>query len=408
MVNIAREGERVSVAVDPVVDVDVHIHERDADLAPYFELPWRRALEAEPVPQSQRNASGERLLDVPGDAPQTIYDPILGDFPEEPHRVTSADVLREDLDRRGIGATIITTGRLLRAGASNDIPYAAALARSYNRYLAERWLDPARGIHGAIMAANQAPDDAAREIARYAAADGFVAVYLAMAGTYPLWGDRSYDPIYAAAQEAGLPVALHGATTVHTVFPYQLHHMPTALAKQALSQPFGALANLTHMATTGVFDRFPRLRVVFHEVGVTWLSLLLGRLDHYWPYLREEAPFLAPRPSERLRGRVFVTTHAFASADAATLRAAMQSIGVEQVMFGSDWPHFDAAAPADLRHLDLPEGDERRILGDTAREVLPATPPAVIPVRIADRRTLLAPASDHAAPDSAAASARKV
>lgn len=354
-------------ATVPIVDADVHIHEPDADLAPYLEMPWRRALEAGPTSQTQRNARGERIFDTPGYHPLTPYDPMLGDFPEEePHRVISPDVLRADMDRRGVDAALVFTGRLLNAASTNDLAYAEALARSYNRYVAERWVDPARGIYAAIMAANQDPVAAAREIERYAAVEGFTAVYLPMAGNYPLWGDRSHDPIFAAAQEADLPVVLQGATTIATVFPYQLHHVQSALAKQALSQPFGALANLTNMVATGVFARFPRLRVVVNDAGVSWLPLLLDRLDHFYPHLREEAPSLAPRPTDHLRGRVSVTTHPLRGSDPAFLAACIQALGASSVLFGSDWPHFDADSPDDARALPLPDDAKRRILGANA------------------------------------------
>ena len=60
------------------------------------------------------------------------------------------------------------------------------------------------------MAANQVPEEAAAEIHHYAGRPGFAAVYLPMAGNYPLWGDRMYRPIFAAAEAAGLPVVLQG------------------------------------------------------------------------------------------------------------------------------------------------------------------------------------------------------
>ena len=59
------------------------------------------------------------------------------------------------------------------------------------------------------MAANQVPEDAAREIETYANVPGFAAVYLPLAGNYPLWGDRMYEPIFVAAESADLPVVFH-------------------------------------------------------------------------------------------------------------------------------------------------------------------------------------------------------
>ncbi len=354
----------------PVIDVDVHIHESYADLEPYFEMPWRRALEG--APAWRPSAAGAQIFDTPGLTPLTSYDPMLGDFPEqEPHLVTSPDILRADLDHRYIDAALIFTGRLLKAATGNDHLYAAALGRAYNRYLSERWVDPQRGIYGAIMAVNQAPEEAAGEIRRYAGQEGLVAVYLPMAGNYPLWGDRSHESIFAAAEEAGLPVVLQGTLTVHTVFPYQLHHLPTALAKQTLSQPFGALANLVSLLTTGVLTRHPNLRVVFTDVGVSWLPFLLERLDHFYPYLRDEVPFLEQPPSEYARRQVYVTTHPLDSGrDPAFTIACLEAIGAGHVLFGSDWPHFDAGSPERVRQLPIAEEAKRQILGGNAAELL--------------------------------------
>ncbi len=362
------------VASATVFDADVHLHELDADLAPYFELPWRRVLEEGGLArEGARAVRGERLLDVPGYWPHTVYDPIMSDFPEaEPRQLTSPDLLRADLDERGTAAALVFPGRLLRAATSTDELYVAAMARAYNRSLAERWVDPARGIYAAIMAANQVPEDAAREIETYAGLPGFAAVYLPLAGNYPLWGDRMYEPIYAAAESANLPVVLQGAITVHPVFPYALHHVPTALAKQTLSQPFGAMANLVHLVTTGVLARHPSLRIVFNDVGLSWLPILLERLDHFYPYLKDEVPFLNGPPSDSIRRQVFVSTHPIGPVLSRTyLAACIDAIGPDQILFGSDYPHFDANAPSDVAELPVGEEVKRKILVDNARRVFP-------------------------------------
>lgn len=361
----------MSVGPDSIVDVDVHIHELDSDLAPYFEMPWRRVLEEGGLSrQGARSIKGERFLDYPGYSPLSALDPILGELPGEPHRVTAPEILRADLDERGVDAAVIYTGRLLRAATSHDHNYMTMLGRAYNRFLAERWIDSARGLYGAIMAVNQSAEDAAEEIEKYAKNDGFVAVYLPTAGNYPLWGDRSYDPIFAAAQEADLPVVLQGAFTIHAVFPYEFHHLPTALAKQTLSQAFGALANLVNMVTTGVLTRFPRLKIVFQDGGISWLPLAMARLDHYYEFLMEEVPFLESRPSEYVRRQVYLTTHPLEGKEnPAFLTACLDAIGLDHLLYGSDWPHFDATAPGEILDLPISDDAKRGILGGNARQV---------------------------------------
>jgi predicted TIM-barrel fold metal-dependent hydrolase len=355
-----------------VFDADVHLHELDADLAPYFEQPWRRVLEEGGLTrEGARSVRGERLFDVPGYTPYTAFDPMLGELPEgEPHRITTPELLRADLDGRGVTGALAFPGRLLRAATSTDYQYVGALMRAYNRYLAEHWANPSQGIYVAIMAANQVPDEAAEEIERYAGRPGFAALYLPMAGNYPLWGDRSYEPIFAVAQDTGLPVVLQGALTIHTVFPYQLHHLPTALAKQTLSQPFGATANLVSLVTSGVLARYPRLRVVVNDVGLGWLPPIVERLDHLYPYLRDDVPDLDVRPSEYVRRQVYLTTHPIgATPNTAFLRACVEYLGVDHVLFGSDWPYFDADSVDAVERLGLGEAGTRKVLGGSARQV---------------------------------------
>lgn len=357
-----------------IFDADVHIHESDADLAPYFERPWRNVLEEGGlVREGARNVRGERLTDYPGYSPLTPYDPILSELPTElPHRVTAPDVLRTDLDARGVDAALIFTGRLLRAAQSNDDNYVGVLMRAYNRLLAERWVAPEHGIYAAIMAANQLPEEAAEEIERYAATPGFVAVYLPTAGNYPLWGDAAYEPIFAAASAAGLPVVLQGALTIHTVFPYQLHHLPTALAKQVLSQPFGAMANLVSIVTGGLLARYPDLKVVVNDAGVAWLPAVVERLDHFYPYLKDEVPYLDEPPSAYVRRQVYLTTHPLGDAAAFTT-AVLNAVGQDHVLFGSDWPHFDADAPSKVETLPIPDETKAKILGENSRALFRQT-----------------------------------
>ncbi len=357
-----------------IFDSDVHLHELDDDLAPYFDEPWHRVLEAGAkgvAREGARTPRGERFLDVPGYSALTVYDPILGELPtEEPRRLTSADLLRADLDARGVDAGLVFPGRLLRAAQSNDWDYLSALGRAYNRYLAERWVEPARGIYAAILTLNQLPDESAEEIDRYASVPGFAAVYLPLAGNNPLWGDRSYEPIFAAAEAAGLPVVLQGALTVHTVFPYELHHVPTALAKQVLSQPFGAMANLVSMVTNGVLARHPGLKVVVNDAGLAWLPATLERLDHFYPYLRDEVPFLEDPPSEAVRRQVYVTTHPLGGrANLPFLLACLEAIGLDHVLFGSDAPHFDETSLKQIQELPLGSTVTEQILALNARAV---------------------------------------
>ena len=71
------------------------------------------------------------------------------------------------------------------------------------------------------MVPPQDPAAAVREIERYAGKPRWVGVYLPTCQVYPLWGHRSYFPIMAAAEAAGLPVMLHAVSRQLLGLPLQ-------------------------------------------------------------------------------------------------------------------------------------------------------------------------------------------
>jgi uncharacterized protein len=350
----------------PVVDADVHIHEDPHELAEFADGSLRQSL-------ASHNMS-ERWLDTAGYSPLTVFDPPLGDdVGKLPHVIrTKADLLA-DMAQLGTSKSILFTGRLLGTATYQDWTYPIGISRVYNRYLRDRWLDPDAGVYGAIMVAAQAPELSAKEIELHAGTAGFAAVYLPMAGTYPLWGHRKYDPIYAAAEAAGLPVVLMGYTIIRPTFPYQLDQFDTALAKQVISKPFGAMANLVSMTTTGVFARFPRLKVVFSECGMSWLPFVMWRLDQQVQWTEFEVPFYTEKPSEYIRRQVYVTTHRLEDpGDPDLLQSLIASGGGPgRLVFASDWPHYDADQVCRLRDSSLPDEWKRTILSDTAHSIFP-------------------------------------
>ena len=340
-----------------VFDADVHLHEAPADLAPYCEMPWRRALEGE--------TGDERWLDTPGYSPLTPLDPLIGDFPgPAPHFVTSAEAMRADLDARGVDAALLITDRFVGLAGSHDRDYAVAISGAYNRYLRDRWIDPGRGLHGAVLRPGQDPDAAAGELRAYAGIPGVAAGLLSLVNAMPFYGDRFYDPIYAAASETGLPIVFHGATIYGDVFPYQLHHYDTATARAALAQPLGALAHLTSLVMGGALARHPGLKIVFCESGLGWLPFLSARLDGQRGFVPQEAPEVVEAPSSYVRRQVWLTSHPTAG-EGTQLPALVEAIGADRVLFASDWPHYDHDHVTSL--AAVPEPTRARLLAENAR-----------------------------------------
>jgi len=350
-----------------VVDADVHAHETPGDLVPYCDMPWRRALEhLVDVPA--------RYLDIPGFAPALKLDPPFpGGFTLR--TVTSAAQMRDELAAISVDIGILFPDNLLLMAQLPNAAYAAALARAYNRWLAEEWLhEPS--LYGALIAAPQDPADAAREIKRHAGNPKVVAVYLPTSGVYPLWGHRTYDPIFAAAQEAGLPVMLHSVTAVSPVFPFNIEQFDTALARHTVSHCFAMMANMVDMVTTGVPARFPDLKIVFTEAGVSWVPFMMWRLDKEYNESRREVPFLEDKPSAYIKKMYFATQPIEEPKNGKELVAMMQLFnGEDQVLFASDWPHHDFDHPRQVFDLPFSSEAKRKIMGENARRLFGITAP---------------------------------
>ncbi len=127
------------------------------------------------------------------------------------------------------------------------------------------------------------------------------------------------------------------------------------------------------MVVDGVFDRHPTLRVASIENGSDWLHLLIKRLTKQ----ANQTPWVFPEsPIETIRRHVWVTPYYEED-----MRKLADTIGVERVLFGSDWPHGEGLAnPVDfVKELhDFTDDEIRRVMRDNALELLaPAGAPRV-------------------------------
>ena len=349
-----------------IVDCDVHVHETPQDLLPYCEMPWAKAVEAiATIP--------ERYLDIPGFSPGESAGGYQAKFPtgSSGHRVVNSPTqMRNELAKIHVDVGVLFPDNLLKIALLTQAEYAAALARAYNTWLVENWCRPQDGLLGCIIAVPQSPTDAAREIAKYADDSRIVGIYLPCAGVEPLWGHRSYDPIYDAAQQARLPVLLHSVTVTHPVYPFNNHGFDTEIARHALSHPFSIMANLTSMVTTGVPVRFPNLKVASFEAGLSWVPFIMLRLDKEYLERRTDVPFLTERPSHYLKQYYYGTQPI---EEPPELSKIVELVGLfegeTQTVFASDWPHHDFDHPMKLAQVPFAPETRNRIFGTNALEL---------------------------------------
>ena len=359
----AAAATRGAASAPYVLDGDVHVHEPPAELAEYADAPWDVSLR-------QLDTVPERYLDLPGMSPNAIFTPPFPGDTDRSMKVGSAAEMRAGLDELGVDEAVLLPDHLLSLPKVQGPDYAAALARAYNRWLHERWLVGAPSFHGGIAIAPQDPAVAAEEVRRHGADARWCCVYLPTCAVRPLYGHRSYDAIYAAAVEHDLPVLLHGATTVHPTFPFQLDVFESWMGQHCFAHPLSIMCNLVSMLETGVFERFPRLRIGVMEAGISWVWFLMTRLDKEWMEVRRQMPYLREPPSHYLQ-RVFYGTQPIEEpADPGDLVKLMDFIGGrKQVVFASDWPHHDFDHPRHVMRLPFDDELRRDVMGRNAQRL---------------------------------------
>jgi uncharacterized protein len=246
--------------------------------------------------------------------------------------------------------------------------WAVAMTRALNDWQVEHWLAADPRWRASIVVPTQSPGRAAEEIERHASQPGFVQVLLLAHSEQPL-GRRFHWPIYEAAVRHGLPVGIHpGAAGGNPLLPVG---WPSYCIEDYAGAAGVMQSQLVSLVCEGVFRKYPELRVVLQESGVTWVPSLMWRLDKNWKGLRREVPWVDRVPSEVIREHVRFTVAPFDGPDdGAAVRRIVEQIGsVEQLLYASDYPHWHHrdAAQSLLCHLSNAEVD--RVLHDNAADL---------------------------------------
>jgi predicted TIM-barrel fold metal-dependent hydrolase len=267
----------------------------------------------------------------------------------EPGRVPGADaatVARDVLDATGAAVGVLNADDAILVSLIPSSYRAAALARAHNDWLRERWLDVEPRLRASIICPAQDPLAAAAEIRRCAGDERFVQVLLCGGSERP-YGEPRYLPIFAAAAEYGLPVAIHTGGEGMGIAASPGGAGPGAfyIEWHTLGSACSTMAHLVSLLCHGTFERLPSLRVVLLEGGVAWLPGILWRLDTNWRALRGEIPWLDRKPSEVAREHVRFTTQPLEHTDGRDdlLFAMLEAVGApETLLFASDYPHWDS------------------------------------------------------------------
>jgi predicted TIM-barrel fold metal-dependent hydrolase len=295
------------------------------------------------------------------------------------------DARVRQLDEQGLAGALLfpTLGVGMQEALRRDVPAVHAAFTAFNRWLDDDWgFDRGDGrLYAAPMIAFADPELAEAEVRRVL--DAGAKVLVTIPGPIPD-GDDGYlspghprhDPVWGLIAEAGVPLVLHAGLSgvnhygrfwrtgggggddgfagfKHAAFPL------AAFADRSISDTLAAI--VCH----GVLSRFPDLRLASIENGAMWVPDLLRNLRSAYgkmPFAFEE------HPVEQFTRQVWISP--YYEDDMALLR---DTVGIDRLLFGSDFPHTEGLADPLQFVKDIPELDEaetRAIMRDNVLELL--------------------------------------
>ena len=192
----------------------------------------------------------------------------------------------------------------------------------------------------------------------------------------PDLASRAWDPVWEACAGLEMPVHFHIGASLTTMnffgnYPWESHDDDTKLAIGGALLFIGNARVVVNLICTGMFDRYPALKMVSVESGMGWLPFILEALDYE---MDENAPEAKARmkllPSEYFKQNIYATTW-FEHRNLASL---IDAVGEDNVMFETDFPHPTCLYPAPLKTAEanlegLSTEVQRKILGENAAKL---------------------------------------
>jgi len=266
----------------------------------------------------------------------------------------------------GVAGEVLYPSVGLRLFSLNDIDYKYALFRAYNRWLADFCATHPKQLKGAGMVAL---DDIARGVdeLHFIRKLGLAGAMISInPGPDRPYSDPAYQPFWAAAQDLALPLSLHTHSERYPRQDFSRTMLERTTNDMMVRQAIAA------MVLGGVFEKFPGVKALSVENDAGWAPYFLSRMDY--TFGRHMAVHgwkldLKRMPSSYVRSNCYFTFQFDKS-----WVPARHLIGVEQIMWASDYPHTDSTWPNSQKVIagifeDVPDEERGKIIHDNAQKL---------------------------------------
>jgi predicted TIM-barrel fold metal-dependent hydrolase len=378
LANAARKARLAGLYDQFVCDVDAHHVETVYwdEIVRYIDDPVLR----EQAVTYHRERVGAPPYGLNGDF-GLRYQDVGGRIPHQADRREPSDdpsvhkdvvLARRSMDALGIDRMIMFPNSLLLIGLHPQREMEAALGCAYNRWVVDRILPADDRIMTLAFLPFSTPDVACRVVEDFASTDRVVGYCITSTRHNPVHGN-DYMRLYRMIEETGKPIAFHAA--YHWQDP-SLATVPTFLGMHALGFVWCNMVHMTNWILTGMPERFPRLKTLWVESGLAWVPFLMQRLDDQYLMRQSEAPLLKRLPSEYMRTNCWYSSQPMERGNLKALELTFEMINASsQLLYSSDWPHFDFDTPGAITALPfLTEEARRNILGLNAARLFGFSP----------------------------------
>jgi predicted TIM-barrel fold metal-dependent hydrolase len=250
--------------------------------------------------------------------------------------------------------------------------------RAYNRWLAD-FCNENPGRHAGVILINIDDIEVTCQEVRAARESGLWGGVLlpTSTGDFPFYHHPRYEPLWATCVELGLPLQAHSGWSP------DYGDLPSATAMYISEVDMWAQRAFTALLWSGAFERHPELKLILTETGTAWIleRLRVFEFKANLPFFQHFSSGLSLSPTEYFQRQCYIGA-SFMPGHEGRER---HRIGLDKLLWGSDYPHLEGTWPNTRSYMqetfaDYPEGEIRAILGESAIKAYGFDPQVLLPV----------------------------
>ena len=352
-----------------IVDVDSHHYENEhyKEVYGYIESPVMKREAMESIARGGRSAFLNNQVGYQGLSGRITRHNLRKHYKPAGDKHRDVQMTTEWMDAMGVDYACLFPTPMLFLGLHPQVEVETALCRAYNRWLCERILAHEPRIVSMLYLPFNDPEAAYRTVKDFGDKKGVVG-FMVTSPRYKPVHDNAYIKTYALLEEMGKPISFHAA---YSWDDRALQMTNRFISVHSLGFMWFNMIHMTNWVINGLPERFPKLKVLWIESGLTWAYCLMQRLDHSYMMRTSDCPSCKRKPSEYMREMFYSSQPMEKPRDRSILEATFKMINAEtQLMWSSDYPHWDFDLPSVIYDLPfLSEAGRRNILGGTAAKV---------------------------------------